>query len=385
MKSYATIALDVSALPKNEPFFDKLAPIFRTRVEERSGAKVTDKADYTVSFALNKALAPEAFELRDTDRGAEIAGADFNALVFGMGCFLHKSRYGADGVEPTAWRGVSVPQSSLRCIYFAMHFFNWYQQCSQEEFERYIEDLMLWGLNTVAIIYPRMNLTSWDDPNAEKSFGLLRKVFSAAKKMNMKTVYQSSNQDFMIPDPRYAADRTDLLGAANLVCPGTEDGYQYMKSLFMPAVVEAAKIGLDYICFFSYDEGGCHCENCWPWPGKGQYNYAKRMSREIKEELNLPNLKTILATWYYGRGKGHETDWPSFYDRIREDEAKGDDWIDLIYVETRDHPSNKYILEHGRPSEKIKVATFPDVCMMGFEPWGCCGAQVAVTQVFSEH
>ena len=32
MKSYATIALDVSALPKNEPFFDKLAPIFRTRV-----------------------------------------------------------------------------------------------------------------------------------------------------------------------------------------------------------------------------------------------------------------------------------------------------------------------------------------------------------------
>ena len=379
-----TIAIDVSALPQDEPFFEKLVPLFRERVEERSGAKVTETADYTLSFRLNKALAAEAFEIRTTDAGAEISGADFNALVFGMGRFLHSSRYDAQGMEPSAWRGVSVPKSDLRGVYFAMHFFNWYQQCRADELERYVEDLMLWGVNAIFVIFPRISLSSWDDPETERVLGNLRKTFAAAKKMNMKTGFQSSNQDFCEPDPRYAADKS-LLGvkAGNLICPGTEGGYQHLKGIITRVLRELKPIGVDYMSFFSFDEGGCSCKNCWPWASRGLYNYAKRMSREIREEL-LPDVKIILATWYFGRGENNGGDWDGFYERVRKDEEAGDDWLDAILIETRDHPACQYILEHGRPSERIRTVTFPDICMMGLEPWGGWGAVIAPHQVCEE-
>lgn len=385
-KWYQQIALDVSALPMDEPFFEKLAPIFRTRVEERSGARVAETAEFTVSFALNRALAEEGFELRDTEGGVEISGADFNALVFGMGRFLHESRYNEEGMQPSEWRGVSVPKAKLRGIYFAMHFFNWYQRCEPEEIERYIEDLMLWGVNAVFVIYPRISLTGWDDPNAEKAFVVLRKIFTAAKKMNLKTGYQSSNQDFNPPRMDIAADKSLLAcKAGNLICTSNEEGYQYLKSIIFRVLKECAAIGVDYMSFFSYDEGGCCCEKCWPWGCNGLYNYVKRMSREIREEM-LPDIKIVMATWYFGRhGGNNDPDWPGLYERIRQDEEAGDNWLDMIMLETRnDFEGWDYVLKHGKPSERITLITFPDIYMMGVHPWGGYGAVIAPKQMREE-
>lgn len=383
---YSRLGTDVSALPKAEPFFEKLEPLLRRCVEERSGARVTaaSDAEFVVSFVLNRALAEEAYELRSTAQGVEISGADFNALVYGMGRFLHQSHYHTRGICPLTWRGVSVPKASLRAVYFAMHFFNWYQQCEPEEIERYIEDLMLWGVNAVFVIYPRISLSGWDDPNAEKAFAVLRKIFTAAKKMNMKTGYQSSNQDFNPPRADVAADKSLLLAkTGNLICTGSEEGYQHLKSMIFRILREAAKIGIDYMTFFSYDEGGCCCEKCWPWGPKGLYNYVKRMSADIRAEL-LPDIKIIMATWYFGRGEHNGQDWPGFYERIRQDEAAGDNWLDMILIETRDDPACRYILEHGKPSEKIPVVTFPDIYMMGVHPWGGYGAILAPKQLCDE-
>lgn len=386
-KWYKSIAVDTGALPKDAPFFDKLAPIFKTRIEERSGAAVVDEgAEFTVSFVLNCALAEEAYELRDIEGGVEISGADFNALVFGMGRFLHESRYNEDGMQPSAWRGSTAPKAKLRGVYFAMHFFNWYQQCEPEEIERYIEDLMLWGVNAVFVIYPRISLSGWDDPNAEKAFAVLRKIFTAAKKMNMKTGYQSSNQDFNPPRMDVAADKSKLLvKAGNLICPSKEEGYQYLKSIIFRVLKEAAAIGVDYMSFFSYDEGGCCCEKCWPWGYNGLYNYVKRMSREIREEI-LPDIKIIMATWYFGRhGGNNDPDWPGLYERIRQDEEAGDNWLDMIMLETRnDFEGWDYVLKHGKPSERITLVTFPDIYMMGVHPWGGYGAIIAPKQLQEE-
>jgi len=386
-KWYKNLCADISALPQNEPFYNKLAPIFQTRIEERSGAKAVDPAaaEFTVSFVLNRTLAAEAYEISDTENGVQISGADFNALVFGLGRFLHQSRYSTEGVQPLTWRGISVPKSSLRAVYFAMHFFNWYQRCDAEELDRYIEDLMLWGVNAIAVIYPRISLTGWDDPNAEKAFVVLRKVFTSAKKMNMMTGYQSSNQDFNPPREDVAADKSLLLAkTGNLICTSKEEGYQHLKGMIFRILKEAAKIGIDFMTFFSYDEGGCCCKDCWPWGPKGLYNYVKRMSKEIREEL-LPDIKIIMATWYFGRGDFSPQDWPGFYERVRQDEEAGDNWLDMILIETRDdQPCAQYMLDHGRPSERIRVVTFPDICMMGVHPWGGYGAVVAPRQMRDE-
>lgn len=382
---YRHLAVDTGALPADEPFFEKLQPLFQSRVEERSGAKIVsaDDAEFKVFFVLNKALAQEAYELRSVEGGVEISGADFNALVFGMGRFLHRSRYSEQGILPTQWRGMSAPKASVRAIYFAMHFFNWYQRCEPEDIERYIEDLMLWGINAVTVIFPKINLSGWEGPDTEKAFVLLRKIFTAAKKMNMLVGYQSSNQDFNPPNMDVAADKSKLLvKAGNLICPGTEAGYQYLRGMFMPVIHKVADIGIDYISFWSYDEGGCSCEKCWPWGPKGMYNYAKRLAADIRKEL--PDIQVIFSTWLFGRAANQDQDWPGLYERIREDRDNGEEWIDLLLIETRDHISCKYVLENPLPSERIKMVTFPDIAMMGQEPWGGLGGLVAPRQVRAE-
>ena len=339
---YSRIAVDTSALPENAPFFEKLVPLFQSRVEDRSGARITAKGseEFTVTFALNQALAKEAYELREIPGGVEISGADFNALVFGMGRFLHGSRYSESGMQPATWRGASAPKNSVRAVYFAMHFFNWYQRCEPEEIERYIEDLMLWGINAVTVIFPKINLSGWEGPDTEKAFVLLRKIFTAAKKMNMKVGYQSSNQDFNPPNMDVAADKSKLLvKAGNLICPGTEEGYRYLRGMFMPVLRKVKDVGVDYISFWSYDEGGCSCENCWPWGPKGMYNYAKRLAADIREEF--PNIEVIFSTWLFGRASNQDQDWPGLYERIRQDRDNGEEWIDLLLIETRDHISCK--------------------------------------------
>ncbi|MBR3641186.1 MAG: hypothetical protein IKN53_04050, partial [Oscillibacter sp.] len=384
MEWYRTLTVDTADLPKGEPLYEKLFPLVKSRVEERCGAQVVREGGaFTLVLRLDRALTGEAYAIGRGEDRAVISGADFNALVFGLGRFLHGSQYGAEGVAPCAWSGVTAPRASVRAVYFAMHFFNWYQRCEPEEIERYVEDLMLWGINAVTVIFPKINLSGWDDPNTEKAFVLMKKIFTAAKKMNMKTGFQSSNQDFDPPNPAVAADKSKLLiKSGNLICPATEAGYTYLRGMILPVLRELAPIGVDYMSFWSYDEGGCSCEKCWPWGANGQYNYAKRMSAEIRKEL--PNIQVIYSTWLYERASNQAGEWDAFYRRVKEDEANGEGWIDLILVETRDHPSCKYVLEHGSPCERIRLVTFPDVAMMGQEPWGGLGGLVAPHQVRAE-
>jgi len=186
MKFVKSIMLDISSLPvEQEEKYAKLYPIFKTRIEERSGASVSDTdGEITVRFTSDEAMAEEAFDISDIDGGIEIKGKNFNSLMFGAGQLLHKSRYDEKGVALTDWRGYSAPDCSFRVIYFAVHFFNWYQNTSSENLNRYFEDLMLWGYNGVCAIASSINAEGPEDPVFINSAELVKKLFSSAKAIN---------------------------------------------------------------------------------------------------------------------------------------------------------------------------------------------------------
>ena len=107
--------------------------------------------------------------------GVRIVGNDERGVLYGVGKFLRNSRY-ERGFAPGAWRGVSVPEKPLRGIYFATHFYNYYQTAPIEEEERYVEELALWGVNSVSVWYDMHHFKGFADPEAVAFRGRLRRI-----------------------------------------------------------------------------------------------------------------------------------------------------------------------------------------------------------------
>ena len=260
-------------------------------------------------------------------------------------------------------------------VFFAQHFHNWYQRCTAEEIREHIEDLTLWGMNGVVSVFSCLNLTSWEDPNLKELVSLFHKTLSAARELGLKIGIEYSNVDFMVPNKAVAADKKYMLSqTGNLVCPSTEEGFAYYKWMLSKILDYTDEFGgLDFITIWSYDEGGCSCDKCWPWGGRGFYNMAHRISKYIKERY--PKIEVWMATWYLGRTEKQQEEWPMLYSRLQEDAAKGDNWCDYLLLETRDdYDAVFFPVRNGQPTAHTKLLTFPDVSMCGLTPWGGFGA-----------
>ena len=371
------ICIDTTVLPKQEPVYAKIHPIVKKRVEDRCGAVCVSEragADLILKFETDAGVPAEGFRLTDMEGGIRITGRDFLALMYGAGQFLHKSRYTDEGIVPTDWRGESVPQNEKRMIQFCQHFFNWYQRCTAEELREHIEDLVLWGINGVVSVFTPVNSADWDDPNMREMTDIFRTCLKTAKELTLKVGMEFSNVDFMVPRKELASDYKYLISkTGNLICPSREEGYAYIQELMGRAVSCTDDIGLDFVTFICYDEGGCCCDKCWPWAGKGYYDMTHRLSKFLRKRN--PGLEIWLFTWYVGRGEHQKDEWPMLYKRLQEDAAKGDNWVDYLLLETRDdYDAIYYPVRNGQPTAHTKLLTFPDVSMVGITPWGGFGA-----------
>lgn len=374
------LTVDTAGLPA-EAVFEKLYPILKTRVEERSGAKVTREAGgFVLRFRLDGTMAEEAYTIGDMAGGVEILGNSFNALMFGMGQLLHKSRYDEGGMYVTDWRGTTAPECPFRFLYYAIHFYNWYQNTSPEELERYCEDLMLWGYNGFCGLFGRVSYDGWDDPRMEKALALQKKLFRAAKNLNMMTAQLLQFIDFKTAKPEFAADTTGIFGKnGNPICPEKPGAYEYIRDTLFREVSLLEEFDLDYLVYFPYDEGGCSCEKCAPWGGNGYYKVAKRMHKDMQKRFPGLKAKAILATWHFNLGFNDRRDFAWLDRAIREDKAKGEDWVSYITLETR-RGMPEFIAEHGVPGG-VPGIDFPEITMHRLDPWGAFGANPLPTEI----
>ena len=181
----------------------RAAGILSRQISERCGAKVqlSGEAVWSVELGLEAGIGAEGYKITDGPGGAvRILGDDERGLLYGVGRLLRSSRYDEGGFTPGTWRGTSVPRFSMRGIYLATHFNNYYEAATPEELEHYVEDLSLWGFNLLALAYPHWQYAGYDDPAARKMTEHLRRIMRVAKQVGMRvTIGDALNGGFNSP------------------------------------------------------------------------------------------------------------------------------------------------------------------------------------------
>ena len=365
----ADASFTVRVEASGDPLAARVFAILKDRIEQRCATKVAESgADAHLVLTIDATLPADAFRIDGPAAAPRISGASPRALLYGAGKFLRTSGY--DGVfQPSPWRGVSAPRGTLRGMYFATHFHNWYCEAPEEETVRYMEDLALWGVNAVMVIFPMINLSGWDDPQAEPAMAMVRRYAKTAHALGLQFVTGLGNTLFTgaprhiratpLPDPTHRRGNS-----GHPICPSIPEGHAYIMDNTRMFFEKLSDTGLDIMCVWPYDEGGCACEKCAPWGSNG-YLKLSRDQAALGRSI-FPGMKTILSTWMFDTPP--EGEWQGLSDAMDKDGA----WLDYILADAHeDYP--RYPLDTGVPGKK-PLLNFPEISMWGNSPWGGVGA-----------
>jgi len=365
--------IDLVLPPKPGVAMENIGRVFARQVSQRCDARVTsgDHATLRVMLAIEPGLSSEGFRITDdSNGGVRIIGDDERGLLYGVGKFLRSSRYDQGGFTPGDWCGTSAPQGSFRAIYLATHFMNFYEAAPALEVQSYVEDLGLWGANVVTVHFPTWTFKGFDDPAARRNLQQLHRIFQAAKAVGMEVgLVLCPNQGFATPPQEIrAVPVPDDLGRRGHFgvncCPSLPAGHEYLLSLYTRLFDKFKDIGLDYLVFWPYDEGGCGCPICWPWGARG----FPKLSRDVVQAMRarFPAIKSVLSTWCYDTPPAGE--WEGLAKFLKTDKS----WLDYIMADSHtDFP--RYPLDHGVPGA-LPLVNFPEISMWGRSPWGGYGA-----------
>ena len=359
---------------KPSPVIERIAGVFARQVTQRCEAKVVSASGGTsarVELLVQPGIGTEGFRIVDGAAGSiRIVGNDELGLLYGVGKLLRTSRYDRGGWTPGSWRGTSVPVCPIRGIYFATHFNNFYEAASAEDVERDVEDLGLWGLNSLILHFPHWQFQGFDDPAAQQSIRRLRAVMRAAKRLGLRVgLVEAANDGFKstppellrtpVPDPwgRHGNFGVNL-------CPSNAKAHEVLIRDWSRFLDEFADVGLDFIKYWPYDEGGCGCKECWPWGAKGYPKLCRELSAVAR--VKAPHVRFILSTWTFDSPPAGE--WAGLADCLARDKS----WVDYIQADAHeDFP--RYPLEKGVPG-RLPLLNFPEISMWGQGPWGGYGA-----------
>ena len=133
------------------------------RIRERIPLTLSPDGD-TFELCIDPSIgAKESYRIDTANGVCRVTGACSLGLYFGIGKLLHGATWTEDTLIPAPTDGCVTPASSFRAMYFSVHFYNWYHLASLSELERYVEDMLLWGYNTILGILPVANVTNWGD------------------------------------------------------------------------------------------------------------------------------------------------------------------------------------------------------------------------------
>ena len=360
---YTRIEYDFSSAPQ----VGFLRKVVDDRVGARSLIGPQGKSALKIVFRRDRTVSGENTVVRVADNTATVLASRPRGFVFGAGLLLRTISYsrGAFELEDGEYR--FEPKSPIRIVYFARHFENWYHRAGAHELCRYVDDLALWGVNSIKmhLEYPDVDRADAMPGDNEGVLGTSNAFVERMKQLDLDIVVVGGNNcgpkdmpDSIKAEPNKERYRGDTRFNVCPEKPGAKDWLfknRYVTLDIVKDVPVAAWI------YWPYDEGGCSCDKCSPWGGVGYPKLMKEMW-EINRK-KFPNAKSYVSTWLFD-----DRDWPLFYKYLEKE-----DWIDAIIADAHeDFP--KYLTEHPLP-KKIPILTFPEISMWGRYPWGGTGAQ----------
>ena len=269
-----------------------------------------------------------------------------------------------------------------RSIYFATHFFNWYEEASDAEVEQYVEELAEWGLTGVAAWFDMHDFTGIDDPAAQRRIARLKFIFRTAKRLGLdRHLHFLANEGFKDSPVDLRADwrggqngyRLEPRGHYHVeLCP-SKPGATELLLKWRRQVFEAfSDVQLTSVSACPYDQGGCTCSNCAPWGANGFLRLCPRLSALAREMF--PGVKFYLSAWRFDVfGDLHE--WDGLFE-------KGDEirrWADGIRLAAGDLPRTK-----DRSPGDLPVFAMSEISMSLMLPWGGYGANPRPIDLQSE-
>ncbi len=353
-------------MPKDAgPVLKNISLLFARQVQQRCNAKVDEDIDapLTVELAIDPGIGVEGFKIADGKEGTiRIIGNDERGTLYGVGKFLRTSRYDQGGFTAGIWRGTSVPVKPVRGIYLATHFHNFYESAPIGEVQQYVQDLALWGFNTLLLWYPMNQFSGYDDPAAIAYRSRLHAILYAARDIGMDAAWgEIANGGYNNSPDSIRAVKCIKYGAQFEVdiCPSKPGGTEYILGNAKKMLTEFADVKPIYYLLWPYDNGGCDCEKCRPWGTNGYL----RMARLIADQQRkfIPKAKPILSTWLFS---------PT-------------EWLEIQKIFSVQHPEwvnymmNEWLLNgtrpDGAPGGKPELG-FPEITMLSWQPWGGYGA-----------
>ena len=360
---YSRIDVDVSALPPEKSF---IANIVRSRVYERTPPS-REGGLFRVKFSMDRSLLGERASVRIGDGCAVVCGARFRSLVFGAGKLLRAIRYETNTFDVPDGMWVFSPSNAIRQVYLARHFNTWYHRASVEELSRYIDDLALCGMNSIK------TFTSVAAVDQAYSGETEREIFEATTHALVKHV-KDLDLDFSVGGgsnvsgrPIATSMRANRYGPDVMrgfsdfsICPEKPGGLERLLDERCAGLKSMENLAVDEFVYWPYDEGGCACEKCSPWGGRGYLKLIERLS--ALNRVAYPHARHVVSTWLFD-----DDDWKGLYRYLQTHV-----WIDSLLVDSHD-TFPEFPLRHPVP-RNIPIITFPEVSMWGRFPWGGTGA-----------
>ncbi len=350
--------------------------ILKRTVAERTGISMLgEEGSFTIRLDIHAGIGTEGFRLERSADSVAITGNDSRGLIYGIGKFLRASRFAGGSFIPGEWQGKSVPIKPVRAMYFASHFHNFYHDAPIAEVERYVEELALWGCNSLSVWFDMHHFSGIDDPRAQTMIKRLHAILEAANRVGMGAALTTlANEAFAASPKELRADwtaghdgyRTAPGGHYHVeICPSKPGGLAKIIEYRREAFEAFKDLQMEYVWIWPYDQGGCTCSECAPWGANGFLRAAEAEARLIHEYW--PTAKTVLSTWYFDHFIDGE--WEGLHRIFSE---KKPEWVDYIMAD--DYGGfPEYPLKHGIPGG-FPALGFPEISMEFMWPWGGFGA-----------
>lgn len=379
--------VDVGAAPSAHA--QKLGAIIQRLIAERapsapvyinatalqcSDAPSNNPSVFPIVLRLSAGLGNESFSLQDCPAhgGVLIEGGDARGLLYGVGRFLHTSGYdGAATVQPSPWRGSDAPEvpGTMRAAYLATHFYNFFEAAPPSAVAAYVEDLALWGMNTVIGIVPTEQFDSFANASFQSLAAVLGATFASARAAGLEVgLIVEANMGLATRPSDIAYTEYPSRGFPDwapwaLTC--AHKGSDYLRGML--ATLLSFFDPLDVLLFWAYDPGGCGCTDDWPWGARGFPAISAAVLQDYRKLR--PAVKGVLSTWFFDYKPAGEYDGLDSY--LRSNATRG--VFNAVLSDSEGGLPAWPRQHHGAPGG-LPLYNFPEISMWGRTPWGGFGA-----------
>ncbi len=360
--------------------YEKICMIVERQIRERTSG-LPSRNTVEITLSENKNIGKEGFVI-ESDRKSryDVSGNDDLGLFYGIGHLLHKGSFKGGDFIPGDCAGKSLPEKAVRGMYIANPGWNYYGRIGIEELGWYIEDLLLWGCNTIMVVAPppsredkaecRPEFTAYCADRSKAIIKLAREVGMVV------VVLTTANLSFTPPPDELLADWTgghdgytrNLAAHMHVeICPSKPGGLDYILQGQQEVFSHYLDAPPDYFCLWPYDAGGCTCSGCKPWGGNGFLKVAKAISGLLAGMF--PNTGIMLSAWLFDDFTTGE--WDALDNELAVDKS----WLDYLMVHfSLEAGIPACVGKSGRMPGSLPAVDFPEISMYACVPWGGFGA-----------